>query len=219
MEPAGAVNRKLVTFWSQMAQNGTQRALEPRNAWTIWNKCLNWLLAIRTDHYEPFSAQEKVKFGVQKVLKWPKLAKNGPERLEQVGTNVGTGCSPSGLITINPLQHKKRPNFVSRRSQNGHYWLKMAQNDTKWPKMALSRLWSPERLELVGTNIGTGCSPSRLITMNPFQHKERPNSVSRRSENGQKLPNMAPQMPFWAILVWNGSFEDIAFSGWPEEVK
>ena len=136
--------------------------------------------------------------------KWPKMALSGlwsPERLEQVGTNVGTGCSPSGLITINPLQHKKRPNFVSRRSQNGHYWLKMAQNDTKWPKMALSRLWSPERLELVGTNIGTGCSPSRLITRNPFQHKERPNSLSRRSENGQKLPNMAPQMPFWAILV------------------
>ena len=126
--------------------------------------------------------------------KWPKMALSGlwsPERLEQVGTNVGTGCSPSGLITINPLQHKKRPNFVSRRSQNGHYWLKMAQNDTKWPKMALLRLWSPERLELVGTNIGTGCSPSRLITMNPFQHKERPNSVS----------NMAPQMTFWAILV------------------
>ena len=65
--------------------------------------------------------------------KWPKMALSGlwsPERLEQVRKNVGTGCSPSGLITINPLQHKKRPNFVSRRSQNGHYWLKMAQNDT-----------------------------------------------------------------------------------------
>ena len=110
------------------------------------------------------------------------------------------------LLTIRTDHHKpftaqEKAKFCVQKVPNGHYWLKMAQNDTKWPKMALSRLWSPERLELVGTNIGTGCSPSRLITMNPFQHKERPNSVSRRSKNGQKLPNMAPQMPFWAILV------------------
>ena len=54
-----------------------QFTVEPRKAGTSWNKYWNRLLTIKTDHYEPISAQGKAKFRVKKVRKWPKIDKHG----------------------------------------------------------------------------------------------------------------------------------------------
>ena len=71
----------------------------------------------------------------------------------------------------------------------------MAKISQKWPKMALSGLWSPERLEQVGTNVGTG-SPSGLMTMTPFWHTK-----------GQLWYPEGPKMvPLSAMLVYFGPF-------------
>ena len=95
----------------------------------FWNKCLNWLLAIRTDHYEPFSAQEKVKFGVQKVLKWPKLAKNGTVgALEPRKAGTSWNKCWNRLLTIRTDHHKP---FTAQEKAKF-----CVQKVPKWPLLA-----------------------------------------------------------------------------------
>ena len=78
-------------------------------------------------------------------------------------------------------------------NQFGHFGALLdfwGQNVPKWPKMAL------RRLEQVETNVGTGWSPSELITMTPFWHKkcqlwcpEGPKMVKKRLSEGSGAQN------------------------------
>ena len=122
-----------------MAQNSTVGALEPRKAGKSWNKCWNRLLTIRTDHHKPFTAQEKAKFCVQKVPKWPLLAKNGPKwhKMAKNGTfealeprKAGTSWNKywNRLLTIKtdhyePISAQGKAKFRVKKVR-------------KWPKIA-----------------------------------------------------------------------------------